>query len=130
MFDHVFARNEVAAVGTPGATIAATTNSASWDRNTKMLDGYVAIQISNGTGTGSGSIAIKAQESDDDSTYTDIPANTAFTTTGSFTSASASPQAFHYQTSKRYNRLVYTLTGTLSVVTVLALRSEARARTA
>lgn len=109
------------------ATLTADTNGTALDTRTGYGDGYVNVRVDVGTITGGGSMALTLAESDDNSTFTALATNSAFTNGPTATLNAAGTYYLHGLRSKRYVRAQYVETGTFSAA-VTAFYAERKVR--
>lgn len=132
MYNDVFSLFMNVAV-TKNGTINSTTSSSTIDTQSTTNgngDGYVNVRVEQGATTGSGTLTVSIQESDDDSTYADIPTNSAYTSTCTLSTATDNTvQYIRGQRSKRYVKIKYTLSGTNSTAGINTFYMERKSRT-
>jgi hypothetical protein len=106
-------KNLLAAISIDPQTISSDTTTNGTGVDVRDYDGVMVLFQSNDT-VADGAYALKIQESDDDSTYTDVDSSEQIGTLSNFSSSAEGTQQIGYVGNKRYVRPVITSTSTSS----------------
>ena len=106
-------KNLLATISIDPQTISSDTTTNGTGVDVRDYDGAMVVFQSNDAIT-DGAFALKLQESDDDSTYTDVDSSEQIRTLSNFSSSAEGIQQVGYVGNKRYLRPVITTTSTSS----------------
>jgi len=106
-------KNLLATISIDPQTISSDTTTNGTGVDVRDYDGAMVVFQSNDAIT-DGAFALKLQESDDDSTYTDVDSSEQIGTLANFSSSAEGIQQVGYVGNKRYLRPVITTTSTSS----------------